>query len=305
MNIYRLENDKLCVKVSSFGGELQSLVEKQNNREYLWQGDPAIWEEKAPNLFPYIARLTDGKYTYQGKTYSMQIHGIAKYREMEVQEQPEQLIFSLESDEDTLAQYPFRFRFEIRYRLEGSTLTVTYHVENLEDHTMYFGVGGHPGFQVPYLPETGFSDYILQFPEAKEPYRVIFSDDCFVEGEAPSQELTDGELLLRHPMFDEDAIVLRNAGHCVRLRPGHAWEQAASLEERQAASAVCVTFPQMDYVGLWHMPGTEAPYICIEPWSSLPSRKGVVEDLERQENLVALEGRGVYENTWKISLKKI
>lgn len=142
---FTLENEELCVKISSFGGEIQSIVEKRNGREYLWQGDSKFWDEKAPNLFPYIARLTEGKYTYHGKEYSMQIHGIVKYREMEAEEKGDELIFSLQSDEETLSQYPFRFRFEIRYRLRGNALTVTCRVENQEDRTMYFGIGGHPG----------------------------------------------------------------------------------------------------------------------------------------------------------------
>jgi hypothetical protein len=49
-----------------------------------------------------------------------------------------------------------------------------------------------------------------------------------------------------------------------------------------------VEFPQMPYVGFWHWPKAEVPYVCIEPWSSLPSRKDRVEDLEQQENLLSL-----------------
>lgn len=302
---FTLENEELCVKISSFGGEIQSIVEKRNGREYLWQGDSKFWDEKAPNLFPYIARLTEGKYTYHGKEYSMQIHGIVKCREMEAEEKGDELIFSLQSDEETLSQYPFRFRFEIRYRLRGNALTVTCRVENQEDRTMYFGIGGHPGFQVPYLRGTEFSDYVLQFPEAEQPFRVQFSEDCFVEGETPFTDLREGKLSLRHSLFDQDAIVLRGAGHSVRLCLGREWEQRAGKEEKREASAICVKFPQMNYVGFWHLPKSEAPYLCIEPWSSLPSRKGIVEDLERQENLLSLEGGEVYENTWEILIRKL
>ena len=302
---FTLENEELCVKISSFGGEIQSIVEKRNGREYLWQGDSKFWDEKAPNLFPYIARLTEGKYTYHGKEYSMQIHGIVKYREMEAEEKGDELIFSLQSDEETLSKYPFRFRFEIRYRLRGNALTVTCRVENQEDRTMYFGIGGHPGFQVPYLRGTEFSDYVLQFPEAEQPFRVQFSEDCFVEGETPFTDLREGKLSLRHSLFDQDAIVLRGAGHSVRLCLGREWEQRAGKEEKREASAICVKFPQMNYVGFWHLPKSEAPYLCIEPWSSLPSRKGIVEDLERQENLLSLEGGEVYENTWEIVIEPL
>ena len=52
------------------------------------------------------------------------------------------------------------------------------------------------------------------------------------------------------------------------------------LNQVEFAKEICVTYPNMTYLGIWHMPKTDAPYICIEPWSSLPSRKNVVEDLE-------------------------
>ena len=53
---YSLDNGVLSVRVSSIGGQLLSV--KKDGKEYLWQGDPAFWEDRAPNLFPYIARLT-------------------------------------------------------------------------------------------------------------------------------------------------------------------------------------------------------------------------------------------------------
>ena len=61
---YTIANDRLTVQISSRGGELQSII--RDGREYLWQADPAFWDEKAPNLFPYIARMTEGKYTLDG-----------------------------------------------------------------------------------------------------------------------------------------------------------------------------------------------------------------------------------------------
>ena len=62
---YCLDNGTLSVRVSSLGGELQSV--KKDGKEYLWQGDPAYWDGKAPNLFPYIARLTKETCTVHGK----------------------------------------------------------------------------------------------------------------------------------------------------------------------------------------------------------------------------------------------
>jgi len=41
-----------------------------------------------------------------------------------------------------------------------------------------------------------------------------------------------------------------------------------------------------------------------EPWSSLPSRKNVVEDLEKQADLLSLESGQEYTNTWSITIKE-
>lgn len=56
-----------------------------------------------------------------------------------------------------------------------------------------------------------------------------------------------------------------------------------------------VSYPQMNFLGIWHMPFTDAPYVCIEPWSALPSRKGRIEDLSEQPNLVHLPAGERYE----------
>ena len=60
----------------------------------------------------------------------------------------------------------------------------------------------------------------------------------------------------------------------------------------------------MSYLGIWHMPKTDAPYICIEPWYSLPSRKEVVEELETQLRLVSIEPKCEYENKFTIEVIK-
>lgn len=47
----------------------------------------------------------------------------------------------------------------------------------------------------------------------------------------------------------------------------------------------------MPFVGFWHTPKTDAPFLCIEPWANLPSKEGKIEDLTQKENIgVAKEG---------------
>ena len=107
--VYKIENEYLSVTASEKGGELQSVYDKKAKRELLWQGDPQFWADRAPNLFPYIARLTGGKYTYRGKEYSMRIHGIVMYSELKGTVSEEEMSFELTADEATKQAYPFDF----------------------------------------------------------------------------------------------------------------------------------------------------------------------------------------------------
>ena len=74
---YCLNNEKLCVRVAAEGAQLQS-IRGADGTEYLWQGDERFWRGRATNLFPYVGRLTDDKYTWRGAEYAMTRHGFAR-----------------------------------------------------------------------------------------------------------------------------------------------------------------------------------------------------------------------------------
>ncbi|HIY59552.1 MAG TPA: aldose 1-epimerase family protein [Candidatus Eisenbergiella pullistercoris] len=294
---YSLDNGVLSVRVSSIGGQLLSV--KKDGKEYLWQGDPAFWEDRAPNLFPYIARLTKGTYTVHGKEYHLPIHGFLPAAEMKAEAQEESLlVLRLDADESTLACYPFVFTLRIRYELNQDTLRIAYEVENGGTEDMYFGIGGHPGFQAPLEEGLSFEDYFLEFEsegqsgtDAQPPVRIGFSPTCFLNGKDEPWPLEKGcRIPLRHDLFDDDAIVLSHTPKTVVLR------------SEKGGRGVRVRFPQMPYIGFWHAVKKPAPYVCIEPWSSLPSRQDVVEELSEQPGLIHLEGKGVYRNLWSIQL---
>ncbi len=290
---YQIKNDSLQVEILSLGAQMCS-IKDADGTEYLWQGNPKYWEDMAPNLFPYIARMTDKKYTVYGNTYEMDIHGFAKDTVFDAEQKADDhIVFSISDSEETRKQYPFSFVFEVDYRLEGSKLLVTYGVKNNDDKVMYFGVGGHPGFNVPMEEGLTFEDYYLEFNTVEDTKRVGFSEDCFVTGKNVKYDLEDGNRIpLRHDLFDDDAIIL------VDMAKG------VTLKSDKGNKAIHVTYPDMSYLGFWHMPKTDAPYVCIEPWSSLPSRKDIVEDLATQPGLIALEPNGEYQNQFVIEIFK-
>ncbi len=289
---YQIKNANMQADILSFGAQLCSL-KSTDGTEYLWQGDAKYWGDMAPNLFPYIARMTEKSYIVYGKKYEMDIHGFAKDTEFQVEQKAENhIVFSMSDSEETKKQYPFSFLFTIEYRLEENRLQVTYGVKNNDDKTMYFGVGGHPGFQVPLEEGQQFTDYYLEFDTEAAAERVGFSEDCFVTGENQIYPLEAGKRIrLRHDLFEDDAIILTKMS------------KGITLTSDKGKKSIRVTYPDMPYLGLWHMPKTDAPYICIEPWSSLPSRKGVVEDLATQPGLISLEPNTEYKNQFVIEIQ--
>lgn len=290
---YEIKNEYLNVIMNERGAELWSVQDKEKN-EYLWQGDEKYWGRRAPNLFPYVGRLTEGMYVLNGKKYKMDIHGFARDMIFEAEQISDQhIVFCLKNTEKTYEQYPCQFLFKISYELKGNKILITYDVENADDKKIYFGVGGHPGFCVPFEENTDFEDYYLEFDTVEDVKQVIFSEDCFPTGEIKKFPLkNDIYLPLRHELFDHDAIVLTDMSKRV------------TLKSDKSSRAISVCYPEMPYLGLWHKPKTDAPYICIEPWASLPSRKDVVEDFAAQPGLITLEHDKVYRNQISIEIKK-
>lgn len=289
--LYTIQNGCMSVTVNSLGAQLWSILGRDDT-QYLWQGDEKYWADRALTIFPYVARLWQGKYVMDGKTHSMPIHGFAPESEFTLAEKTgEKLVFELTDSEQTFAQYPRRFAFRVAYALKEDTLCVTYEVENRDERMMHFGLGGHPGFNVPLEKGKAFEDYRLRFGAACRPVRMGFTPDCFVSGEnAPFALEQDCVLALRHDLFDDDAIVLADMAREV------------TLEAAGGGHFVKVSYPDMPYLGIWHWPKTDAPYVCVEPWRSLPARYGCVSVLEDQADLVHLAAGETYRNRWTIQI---
>lgn len=289
--LYTIQNPQMRVTIDSLGAQLMSIT-AADGTEYLWGGDEAYWRNRAPNLFPYVGRLTEGRCTYGGKSYEMTRHGFANRTQFSALESgADHVTLHMEDSGETRAVYPFAFAFDLVYALSGSTLSVTYRVTNRDGKEMYFGLGAHPGFRVPLEPGKAFTDYRLTFAQPCQPWQVLMNDDYLINGQEAPYPLEGGRSMpLRHDLFDHDAIILKNMDRTVTLSAG------------EGSRGVTVSYPRMRYLGVWHKPESDAPYVCLEPWLSLPSRHGVVEDLSQQNDLMALCPGETYENRWTVTI---
>lgn len=137
--MYTLENEFLRIKVREHGGELREVLDRQDGTQYLWDGNPEYWQYSSPVLFPIVGRVKNNKYRYQGQEYEIPSHGIGRISEYKLAGQTENSItMALDYDEETLKVYPFKFRLEITYRLEGKSVAVHWKVINADDKEMYF-----------------------------------------------------------------------------------------------------------------------------------------------------------------------
>ena len=286
-----IQTGRMKAVIRDQGAELISL--QYEGREYLWNGDPAYWSGHAPNLFPFVGRLFEERYTLHGQEYHLGRHGFAKLMKFDVLEQSENAVtFGITDSEETRKVYPYLFDFQITFSLEDTRLFITADVFNRGRKILFFGYGGHPGFRVPIEEGRSFEDYYLEFPEKCFPDQVMMSKDVLVNGTLKPYPLVDGtKIPLHHDLFDNDAIVLTNTPYEVSLKADH------------AKHSVTVSYPGMPYIGFWHAVHTNAPYVAIEPWVSLPGRQDIVEEFSSLSDLVGVEPDDSYTNTWKITLK--
>ena len=154
MSTHILENDILKISVADAGAELCSVLDKELDTERIWTGDPTIWNRHSPILFPFVGRVTGGKYRIGNREYSMKTqHGFARDMVFTcVGESAGSVSHLLLPTEATKEIYPFDFRLLVRHSLDPENprkILVEWQVENTGADRMYYSIGGHPGFLMP------------------------------------------------------------------------------------------------------------------------------------------------------------
>ena len=260
---YTIENQKLKISVNSLGAELCSVVYKEDGTEHIWQGDPAVWSGQAPIMFPYTGRLPGGKFSVKGAIYEGNPHGFARKAEHTmVRCEGNLLVLELLWSEELLARWPWKFRLESTFLLEGETLHHTLRVENLDGESFSFGVGYHPAFRIPFDEKHTFADYELRFEKMESPLCLDTSNGGLVGDKVYYLGKNITAVPIDEKLFANDSHMMTG------LRSA-----TLGIYEKDSGRAVVTDISGFPYVLLWSKPGVPQ-FVCIEPWHTTPSPVG-------------------------------
>ncbi len=300
---YCLENEQIKAEIDSFGAELKSLVTKETNQEYMWEADPAFWGKTSPVLFPFIGKLEGAGYRYGGRFYEIEKHGFARDMDFVCVEQSTDIItFAIESNETTLAKFPFPFVLEITYALNGNTVTEKLCVKNKGEKTMYFSVGGHPAFACPLKQgETrvyGRTDCFVKLYDVNGKEftgdRVVSTDigvpDGLLTGNDTVISVKNSLIPIKEHIFDQDALCLREQGiGAVALCD-------ADGREYVRLEADCPVW------GIWSQPDSNAAYVCLEPWWGICDDKGYHGTIEERPHTNSVKPGESWEGAYNLRI---
>lgn len=293
---HTIHNDKITVEISSLGAELQSI--RSAEREYLWHGDAQYWNRRSPILFPFVGSVWDKEYHHQGTTYAMGQHGFA--RDMEfgvVSHTDEEILLAVESTPDTLKKYPFPFRLEIGYRLEGQTLRVQWNVSNPGTEEMHFQIGAHPAFlwDDSHATERGS----MLFDNAGPILGTLLDEKGCIHANPQyfSQPLQAAEKrgygvlpLTKDYFYPIDTLVLEhNQVHHIVLRDN---AERPIVGIRYAAPVV----------GIWTPTDLDAPFVCLEPWYGRCDRAHNTGEMAHNDWMNHLPAGGTFTTHYDIDL---
>lgn len=301
-----ISNGTLTIAVKEHGAELASI--QSDGREYLWQADEMFWKRHSPVLFPIVGAVWNGEYRSHGKTYKMGQHGFARDMDFKlIKETGTEVRYELTSSDATLSKYPYPFRLEIGYALEGKRIKVLWHVENIGTEKMAFQIGAHPAFFWPMLSNTDIeggvetmlpplnSDdnrgyFCIESSDRNLPLSVITEGGC-VGKESSVQLDAEGYLPLDIHTFDSDALIVEDS----RIT-----KVTICKADKSPYLSLEFTSP---LVGLWSPPGKRAPFVCIEPWYGRTDRVGFEGDYEEKEWMQTLNVGECFDASYDIIIE--
>jgi len=283
-----LGSGDLTVKVDPLGAQLSALQDRAG-RDLLWGGDPSVWAGRAPLLFPIVGALSGGRYRLGSATYALPRHGFARVKRFDIVDtSPTAATLRLNADATTLQVYPFQFELDVRFALDGPTLSITTNVRNLGDGDMPASIGYHPGFCWPLPFGRPRSSFFIEFAvDEPDPVRRLNAAGLLTAARHPTP-VSHRRLTLEDALFQDDVIIFD------QIRSRHVTYGA------DEGPRIRVSYPDAPYLGIWTKP--QAPFICIEPWHGVADPEGFTGDFRTKPGVFTVAPGAVLSAQLTVSL---
>ncbi|WP_366183364.1 aldose 1-epimerase family protein [Flavobacterium ovatum] len=279
-----LHNTFISAQINSFGAELIS-IKNNENTEYIWEGNPEFWSKHSPVLFPIVGALKKDTYEYNGKEYKLSRHGFAREMEFNIIEKSDsRAVFSIQSNENTLLNYPFEFELQIIYTLEEKSLHIEYKVINRNDFKMPFSIGAHPAFALP----KKFEDYSIQFSKKESLNYHLLENNLIANTTKKLPLKNDNSIALLYQLFENDALIFKSLA-----------SKTLSILENQKA-LLRVHYDDFPSLGIWTM--VNAPFLCIEPWLGYADTVDCTGNISEKEGILTLEAKQNFQSKYTIEI---
>ncbi|MDP1749166.1 MAG: aldose 1-epimerase family protein [Reyranella sp.] len=268
-DIVSISGPGLGAQISAVGAELVRLQDGGGS-DLLWSGDPAFWTSHAPLLFPIVGEAKGNRIRVAGAQYGIGRHGFARTSTFAlISSDGAHCTWRLEASEVTRRQYPFEFRLDVTYRIEGAALHMTAEVTNRGDGRMPAAFGFHPALRwpLPYGKPRAAHEIVF---EQDEPAPIRRPIDGLLSSARYPTPVRGRRLVLHDSLFEDGAIV---------------FDRLAS-RSLVYGEALRVSFPRMPHLGIWTKPG--AGFVCIEPWQGHASPEDFDGELADKPGMVAI-----------------
>ena len=278
-----IKNSGLTAVINLKGAELISLKDKEN-KEFIWEGNPIFWAKHSPVLFPIVGTLKNNSYQYNNIEYHLSRHGFARDMEFELIEKKEDsATYSLQSSEETLKVYPFKFELQIVYTLKENSLSIQYNVINKNQTMLPFSIGAHPAFALA----GDFEDYSIEF-EREEPLEYFLLENDLISNKTSKIALKKNRLPLTYKIFKNDALIFKTL-------------KSNSLTiSKNSKPLFKVHFEDFPNLGIWTK--KEAPFLCIEPWFGYSDTEDSSGNLFEKEGIQILAENETFKSEFSIEI---
>ena len=280
----RLRGDCLMTEITLAHGDAQATIAllggearqwRIAGRDLLWPGDPAIWPDISPILYPVVGWTRNGEERVDGRRYTLALHGFARFETFAVESStPDFARLTLSDNARTRAVYPFAFALTVEYRLAAESLAIAIEVANPGAKAAPYACGLHPGFRWP-LGAAGRDGALVRFDKVERPEVPTLAPGGLVKQTKRPIPIQGRDLKLTDELFAHDALCFLDCA-----------SRSLAFIDASGAS-ITMEYPGFPHAALWTRPG--APFLCLEAWTGYSDPDGFEGELSDKPSMRVLE----------------